>query len=526
MLEQRIIITSSSLGVISDTIHSLISLLSPFHWEHIFIPILPSSLAHYISAPMPFIVGTQSNVLEQLLKMQIPLESVCIVDLDNGSLQMCSSTNDSMSNPIPTLLSNKLRRKLGDLVPHAGSQIKKMGMGAYKRMTNKEEYYKSLLVDDNEIYDAFYAFHVFCFGGYKQFSSVIDGKFKLNVQKFLSNCSSDDQEVFQFFQAVCHSQMFIQFVESRCCNEKAVHDRFDRVCSQLRSAEDFRSYSRILFVVSEDRKLFYRSVRDTSAFQATLQLTSNKSSNSSRLIAFLIDKSYNTVAFTEILNALFSRLDDCTGKNWRHAMQALSMLKQLLVSGSDQSVSACITSIGRLKAMRRFRHRESEVQELVRQEADELCALICNVSQIRARKLAVWGVLEDIEEYLLIDEVDDVVASSEVCDVIVKGVSKDDVLEEGFVKYALYRKQSCEDGEGAVIPGISELHESFRPSEFPRGVVVDDMLGIGSGEVFDLLDFGTAVEKPAYDVLLDFNIPSEPKPSMTPDDVFDSFFSF
>ena len=33
------------------------SLLFPFTWQHVYVPILPASLLHFLDAPVPFIMG-------------------------------------------------------------------------------------------------------------------------------------------------------------------------------------------------------------------------------------------------------------------------------------------------------------------------------------------------------------------------------------------------------------------------------------------------------------------------------------
>lgn len=39
----------------------LTSLLFPFAWQHVYVPILPSSLHHFLDAPVPFIMGIHSQ---------------------------------------------------------------------------------------------------------------------------------------------------------------------------------------------------------------------------------------------------------------------------------------------------------------------------------------------------------------------------------------------------------------------------------------------------------------------------------
>lgn len=45
------------------------SLIFPFTWQHVYVPILPASLLHFLDAPVPFIMGLHhSNDGEALMQ--------------------------------------------------------------------------------------------------------------------------------------------------------------------------------------------------------------------------------------------------------------------------------------------------------------------------------------------------------------------------------------------------------------------------------------------------------------------------
>lgn len=46
---------------------ALVCLLFPFTWQHVYVPILPASLQHFLDAPVPFVMGLHS--CEPRLKM-------------------------------------------------------------------------------------------------------------------------------------------------------------------------------------------------------------------------------------------------------------------------------------------------------------------------------------------------------------------------------------------------------------------------------------------------------------------------
>ncbi|CAN0434018.1 unnamed protein product, partial [Scytosiphon promiscuus] len=43
---------------------ALLGLLFPLRWPHTLIPVLPSSLVHYLEAPVPFLMGMDRRGLE------------------------------------------------------------------------------------------------------------------------------------------------------------------------------------------------------------------------------------------------------------------------------------------------------------------------------------------------------------------------------------------------------------------------------------------------------------------------------
>ena len=46
------------------------TLLFPFSWQHVYVPILPASMMHFLDAPVPFVMGlhhmTDDDSLSQL----------------------------------------------------------------------------------------------------------------------------------------------------------------------------------------------------------------------------------------------------------------------------------------------------------------------------------------------------------------------------------------------------------------------------------------------------------------------------
>ncbi|XP_014673165.1 PREDICTED: DENN domain-containing protein 1A-like [Priapulus caudatus] len=106
--ERRVVFTSKKLGRLTSCVFGAASLLYPMHWQHIFIPVLPMHLKDYLTAPMPFIIGVPTLVMEKALKTE--LGDAFVLDLDTNQLE---SHFDDVEN-MPGEVVSSLKRRLKD----------------------------------------------------------------------------------------------------------------------------------------------------------------------------------------------------------------------------------------------------------------------------------------------------------------------------------------------------------------------------------------------------------------------------
>lgn len=99
LTEQRVVFIGARWGHVSGCAHAAASLLYPLSWQHIFIPVLPSSKLSYACAPMPFVLGVLSRHLRAL--QQEPIEQVLFVDLDDGRLWGDAEVMEAAQLPSP-----------------------------------------------------------------------------------------------------------------------------------------------------------------------------------------------------------------------------------------------------------------------------------------------------------------------------------------------------------------------------------------------------------------------------------------
>ncbi|KAK2948194.1 putative DENN (AEX-3) domain containing protein [Blattamonas nauphoetae] len=81
--EHQIVIVGSDASIVSDVSIGLVTMMTPFEWEHIFIPVLPASMVEYLGTPVPYVMGiTKQNAsgYESLLY------GLIVVDVDVGEV--------------------------------------------------------------------------------------------------------------------------------------------------------------------------------------------------------------------------------------------------------------------------------------------------------------------------------------------------------------------------------------------------------------------------------------------------------
>lgn len=60
LCERRIMFVAEDLTTLSECVHAATTVLYPFAWQHVLVPMLPTDMLEYVSAPMPFIIGVSA----------------------------------------------------------------------------------------------------------------------------------------------------------------------------------------------------------------------------------------------------------------------------------------------------------------------------------------------------------------------------------------------------------------------------------------------------------------------------------
>ncbi|XP_058055954.1 DENN domain-containing protein 5A [Anopheles bellator] len=86
LLESQVLLRSSDYQKLTIVAECITSLLFPFQWPHVYAPILPASLHHFLDAPVPFVMGLHADCDSTV---RIGSEAnLCYVDIDKKSVQL------------------------------------------------------------------------------------------------------------------------------------------------------------------------------------------------------------------------------------------------------------------------------------------------------------------------------------------------------------------------------------------------------------------------------------------------------
>ncbi|KAI1292102.1 Epsin-2 [Halotydeus destructor] len=108
---------------------------------------------------------------------------------------------------------------------------------------------------------------------------------------------------------------------------------------------------------------------------------------SSTLMSEIADLTYNVVAFSEIMQMIWKRLND-HGKNWRHVYKALVLLEYLIKTGSEKVAQQCKENIFAIQTLKDFQYLEENKDQgmNVREKSKALVALLKDDEKLKVER--------------------------------------------------------------------------------------------------------------------------------------------
>nr|XP_032829043.1 LOW QUALITY PROTEIN: DENN domain-containing protein 1B-like [Petromyzon marinus] len=130
--ERRIIVTSNKLSTLTACVHGCRAAL-PTYWQHVFIPVLPPHLLDYCGAPMPYLIGVHSTLMESV--RALGLEEAVVLNVDANQLETPFNDLLSLPNDLASTLKSRIKKQsavTGTGLAHAFLRAQVQLFGTYR----------------------------------------------------------------------------------------------------------------------------------------------------------------------------------------------------------------------------------------------------------------------------------------------------------------------------------------------------------------------------------------------------------
>ncbi|XP_056444134.1 DENN domain-containing protein 1A isoform X2 [Gadus chalcogrammus] len=228
LYERRIIVCCSKLSTLTACIHGSAGMLYPMYWQHVYIPVLPQHLIDYCCAPMPYLIGVHTSLMEKVRGMA--LDDVVILNVDTNTLE--TPFDDLQSLPYDVIASLKNRLK------------------------------KVSTTTGNGVARAFLKSQAALFGSYRNALQIVAGEpITFSEETFVSHRSSAMR---QFLQNAIQLQLFKQFIDGRLDLLNAgegFSDDFEEEINMGEYAGSDKNYHQWLFTVKKGGGAIYNTVK-------------------------------------------------------------------------------------------------------------------------------------------------------------------------------------------------------------------------------------------------------------------------
>ncbi|XP_033823359.1 DENN domain-containing protein 5B-like isoform X2 [Periophthalmus magnuspinnatus] len=88
LLETQVLLYSQDYQRLMTVAEGITTLLFPFQWQHMYLPITSTPIHHLLDAPVPFLMGIQRREGAQRSSLHLPHEAnLCFVDIDNHCVE-------------------------------------------------------------------------------------------------------------------------------------------------------------------------------------------------------------------------------------------------------------------------------------------------------------------------------------------------------------------------------------------------------------------------------------------------------
>lgn len=301
LTECSVIVVCENLGVLSCIMLSMATLLRPFVWQGVFIPILPAGLIEVIESPVPYLVGVQRLEGERLRTVGECL----VVNCNTKSLLL-----PPVLPPFPfdAKLKRELKQVYSELAPKAGNaKADEKQTADWTLYPTRNTPADKLAV--NRLLAVLRSFHQELMDSITEKIAVLGlVDFNFENEKHMADLLKlwTKEEERQFFQRLLQSQMFAMFSDMlmRALWEKESERQrnvLDQILAML--GEEDRQQAGIVSVLKIYETLNEADLEETARLEATLRQSSSR-------ISSLADSKRKVEAELRALEARLARLGD------------------------------------------------------------------------------------------------------------------------------------------------------------------------------------------------------------------------
>jgi len=192
----------------------------------------------------------------------------------------------------------------------------------------------------------------------------------------------------------CQTQMLEEFVKERV---EEVRTRmpvtFDMplflqctaYCRQHNLDFGILSIRRVTRQVAEASPVRLTGMIQTNARRTAMSLTSNKQfeGDSARAIAQLVEQCReSTSVLFDVMSVIWLRIRDSKGLQWKHALHALQILRNLLYHGPLAAISEATDGLSKIRAMKYYDNIRASCAQQVRTAAANVYVLLVDRAKL------------------------------------------------------------------------------------------------------------------------------------------------
>lgn len=253
---------------------------------------------------------------------------------------------------------------------------------------------------------AFSSFFLSLYGNMRWYLSATPGKLpQLDRKRFLQQKRSmgegENTPVWPLLQNFCQTQMLEEFAKARVEEVRTRHPvtsdspLFTQCANHHRlNGVDFSvvNVRRVARLVAQNSPS--RSILQTNARRTAMLLTSNRTfeGDYNKAVAHLVEqcRESSSVLF-DVMSVIWVRLRDSKGLHWKHGLQALQILRNLLYHGPMAAIAEATDGLDKIRMMKFYNdNMRSQICTQIRQAAKDVYSLLVDRAKLfNIRRLCI-----------------------------------------------------------------------------------------------------------------------------------------